>query len=97
MSLVGLSANPVGAHLDRAKRIGRARGRAYFDQALRETRDFRAAFDIAAKKVKTWEGEKGEKASNPQIFIGARMSSKLDQWLAEQGEKTASAAGLAAP
>lgn len=52
-------------------------GRAYFDEALRHTRSFTAAFAEARKTIRKWEEEKGETPSNPQIWVGKEMERKL--------------------
>ena len=63
-------------------------GRAYFDEALRQTRSFSAAFGIAVKLVEQREREQGFASSNPQMYVGAAMREKLrglEARLAAQG------------
>ncbi|GHT90796.1 hypothetical protein FACS1894101_3540 [Betaproteobacteria bacterium] len=45
-------------------------GRAYFDEALRETRSFTRAFDLAAKRIAERENAKGLTPSLPQMQGG---------------------------
>jgi len=52
-------------------------GRAYFDQALRNTFSFTDAFPSAAKKVGKWEKEQKLKPSLPQIHVGEAIKPKL--------------------
>lgn len=52
-------------------------GKAYFDDALRRTRSFTAAFDLARKEVAERERQRGYTPSNPQMFVGAAMRAKL--------------------
>lgn len=54
-------------------------GRAYFDIALRETPDFRAAFARAAALIESWETEQGRRPSHPQIAEGAAIGPVLDR------------------
>jgi len=64
-------------------------GRAYFDDALRRTRSFTEAFDLAQKEVARREREQGFTASNPQMYVGAAMREKLhglELRLAAQGK-----------
>ncbi len=52
-------------------------GKAYFDEALRTTNSFTAAFDTARATIAGWEKAEGETPSNPQIFVGRAMQGKL--------------------
>jgi len=52
-------------------------GRAYFDEALRHSRSFTAAFAKARETIRQWEEQQGETPSNPQIWIGKAMEQKL--------------------
>lgn len=52
-------------------------GRAYFDEALRETRDFVEAFTLASASVELREGAEGKPASRPQIRLGGALRSHL--------------------
>jgi hypothetical protein len=52
-------------------------GKAYFDEALRRTRSFTAAFEIARQAVAQREREQKLPASNPQMVVGAAMRDKL--------------------
>ncbi|MEZ5887105.1 MAG: C13 family peptidase [Paracoccaceae bacterium] len=56
-------------------------GRAYFDEALRQTRDFRTAFDLAQAQIGEWEAAEDYAPSEPQISIGADIGPKIDAWL----------------
>ena len=52
-------------------------GKALFDEQLRRTRSFTAAFAGAAASISRREKEEGEDPSNPQIFVGERMRGYL--------------------
>ena len=52
-------------------------GRAYFDEALRRTRSFTEAFDLARAAVALREREQKLPASNPQMAVGVAMREKL--------------------
>lgn len=52
-------------------------GRAYFDEALRETRSFTAAFDIARERVAGREQAEGLTPSLPQMSGGAALAPLL--------------------
>jgi hypothetical protein len=54
-------------------------GKAYFDEALRNTGDFIKAFDIAKTRIEEWEKADGITPSLPQIFIGKEVMPKLDK------------------
>lgn len=54
-------------------------GKAYFDEALRGSYSFTAAFARARETIRKWETEQGETPSNPQIWIGKSMERKLVQ------------------
>ncbi len=54
-------------------------GRAYFDQALRRTRSFIAAFEQAKEIIARREREEALTPSNPQMFVGARVPQKLEE------------------
>jgi hypothetical protein len=54
-------------------------GKAYFDEALRETRSLTAAFELARKSIAAREGAQGYEPSNPQMFLGEEMAAKLRQ------------------
>ena len=59
-------------------------GRAYFDMALRDTGDFRLAFDTAKEAIVRREKDKGLTPSNPQIAIGTKMGAFLDRFHPDQ-------------
>ena len=62
-------------------------GKAYFDDALRRTRSFTEAFELARKEVAERERRRGFTPSNPQMYVGAAMREKLrglEARLAEQ-------------
>jgi Peptidase C13 family len=52
-------------------------GKAYFDEALRATRSFTAAFEAARRMVEARERAEAMTPSNPQMYVGARMAEKL--------------------
>lgn len=54
-------------------------GKAYFDEALRETRSLTVAFEQARKSIAAREGAQGFEPSNPQIFLGEEIAAKLEQ------------------
>jgi hypothetical protein len=54
-------------------------GKAYLTEALNQTTDFRAAFDIASKQISTWEREADYESSKPQVSEGALIGAKLEQ------------------
>lgn len=54
-------------------------GRAYFDQALRETFSFIEAFGTASKAIEQRESEEGLTPSQPQIDIGSAIRPKLEE------------------
>jgi Peptidase C13 family len=51
--------------------------KAYFDEALRGTYSFQAAFDQARTSIDARERAEGRTPSNPQIYVGAAMEEKL--------------------
>jgi hypothetical protein len=54
-------------------------GRALIDEALRETRSFTAAYDLATELVTKREEAEGKTPSEPQIFVGSRIQAKLTE------------------
>ncbi|MEM6276774.1 MAG: C13 family peptidase, partial [Pseudomonadota bacterium] len=56
-------------------------GEAFFDIALRRTKDFRFAFEDAVKTVAAWETAAGYAPSNPQIQQGSEIAKVIDCWL----------------
>ena len=72
-------------------------GRAYFDEALRATDDFIAAFELAKPIIAEREKAEDFVSSNPQIFIGEKIRDKLAAYRQQRGihgtenEKTGSA------
>lgn len=52
--------------------------RAFFDEALRATRSFSAAFSRARDGVAARERGEGLEPSNPQIYLGRAMKAKLE-------------------
>ena len=52
-------------------------GKAYFDEALRRTRSFAEAFELARAAVAQREREQKLTASNPQMYAGAAIKHKL--------------------
>jgi hypothetical protein len=55
-------------------------GKAFLAQALNETTDFVAAFELARKYVEAWEKEDDIRASQPQIERGALIEAHLTRW-----------------
>jgi len=54
-------------------------GEAYFEQALRQTRSFITAFELARETIHQRETAEGKEASNPQIAIGDEIAAYLEQ------------------
>lgn len=54
-------------------------GKAYFDEALRSTYSFTAAFEAARTAIGARERALGLKPSNPQLFVGSAMDAKLQR------------------
>ena len=52
-------------------------GKAYFDEALRRTRSFTEAFELARASVALREREQKLTASNPQMYLGAAIRGRL--------------------
>jgi hypothetical protein len=55
-------------------------GRAFLVEALNQTRSFIGAFELARETVAEREKEDDFDPSDPQMAIGALISSKLDAW-----------------
>lgn len=55
-------------------------GRAFFDEALREQRSFKAAFDMANSRIQQWEKAQGFDYSQPQFKLGQNMALMLPQF-----------------
>ena len=75
-------------------------GKAYFDEALRGTYSFKAAFDQARVAIDTRERAEGQSPSDPQLYLGAAMEQKLVQYsqrLQVLGPRRAVTAPKAAP
>ena len=53
--------------------------KAYFDEALRGTYSFEAAFDQARASIDARERAEGRTPSNPQIFVGDAIQAKLQR------------------
>lgn len=53
--------------------------KAFFGEALRKTFSFEAAADSARETIELWERERDQKASQPQIFVGAEIRPKLTE------------------
>ena len=64
---------------DMARLVGKAQGKAYFDEALRQTYSFADAFDTAVKSIATREESEQLKASEPQMHMGARIRPLLQR------------------
>ncbi len=54
-------------------------GKAYFDEALRQTYSFTKAFESARGAIARRERDKGFEPSNPQMVVGAEIAAKLDR------------------
>jgi peptidase C13-like protein/YcxB-like protein len=68
-------------------------GKAYFDEALRQTGSFTKAFEVAKPLIEQREKEKSFDPSMPQMSLGASMKTKLDELERQQAStKTAKAA-----
>ena len=52
---------------------------ALFGEALRKTFSFEAAADEARGLIERWERERNQKASEPQVHVGAEMRAKLSE------------------
>ena len=65
-------------------------GKAYFDQALRQTLSFTEAFELARAEVIEREAKEKQTPSEPQISLGVEMAAKLQAF--EAGIKSAVAA-----
>ncbi|HVY04370.1 MAG TPA: C13 family peptidase [Burkholderiales bacterium] len=50
---------------------------AFYDEALRKTRNFEEAFAMAKEAIKVREKKEGMEASNPQLYVGDAMKNKL--------------------
>jgi Peptidase C13 family len=62
-------------------------GDAYFNHALRQTHDFRAAYGMASKLITAWEWSHWKRSSHPQISEGGRIGTVIDAWLAEEPDR----------
>jgi hypothetical protein len=60
-------------------------GKAFFDEALRETRSLPHAFARAAALVAEWEGEVDEIPSQPQMAKGAEIGRALEELAQDAG------------
>lgn len=58
-------------------------GKAYLTEALNQTTDFRAAFELARKQISSWEREADFLPSKPQISEGSLIGAKLQQLQAQ--------------
>ncbi len=54
-------------------------GKAYFDEALRKTRSFITAFELAKPVIAERERKEQYDSSDPRIFIGEKIRAALDQ------------------
>lgn len=55
-------------------------GKAYFDQALRQTLSFTGAFDLARAEISKREALAKYSPSNPQMALGADIKAKLEEF-----------------
>ncbi len=53
--------------------------KAYYDEALRNTRSFTQAFAMAKESIREREQKEGLQASNPQMYMGEAMKEKLSK------------------
>lgn len=60
-------------------------GKAFFDEALRETRNLPQAFGRAAALVGAWERREGEVPSQPQMAQGERITAALQRLARDAG------------
>jgi len=67
-------------------------GKAYFDEALRQTHSFTKAFVLAKPKIEERERKEGFDPSQPQMAVGERIAAKLAD-LEHQLEGVAPSAG----
>ncbi len=58
-------------------------GEALFANALQQTPDLRAAFDISKTLIETWEIRDNQISSDPQISLGAGFDLTMDAYLAQ--------------
>lgn len=72
-------------------------GKAYFNEALRETRDFPNAFRIASEAITKREDDEGLIHSEPQIQVGDAIVPVLDRLKAELEHPGAGSAGWVRP
>ena len=54
-------------------------GHAFLEDALRDTFSFTDAFEKARETIRSWEEERGETPSNPQIWGGEKVWPKLER------------------
>lgn len=66
-------------------------GKAYFDEALKQTDSFVAAFDLARQAVAKREQKDGYDSSDPQRYIGADIVPVLERWNAQRKQAAAAA------
>lgn len=57
-------------------------GRAFFEQALNQTRSFTEAYAIASRLLAEWEKREGRTGSEPQMVAGAGIEGQLERWRA---------------
>jgi len=64
-------------------------GRAYFEQALNQTRSFKEAYVTARTLIERWENEDQSQHSEPQLFSDAAIEATLAEWQSGIGRPTA--------
>ncbi len=55
-------------------------GRAYFKEALNQTRSFTEAFAIATRLLNEWEASENRTKSEPQMATGRLVEAQLARW-----------------
>lgn len=59
-------------------------GKAYFDEALRQTHSFIRAFELAKARIAERERQEGEKPSEPRLFLGEGLRQPLEDFARER-------------
>lgn len=57
-------------------------GKAYLVEALNQSTDFIAAFELARTRIAEWEADEEIEASEPQIDVGDEIAAQLERWSA---------------
>lgn len=72
-------------------------GKAYFDEALRQTYSFVEAFDIARQHVAAREKADGYESSDPRMAIGKEMPAILDEFVRQRTARQEAASAAERP